>query len=198
MEVVYPTGSVLVNASVDIPNGWTACNGALLDGTLDVYRNLFALIGTTYGGTGTSFAVPNLGGRVIAGLKSVTTSGLDGPIGSWIGASTVTPSFSQLSHAAHSHTLVDPGHTHTTSSSNTQPHSHKVAVYDYGVGVIKNSNTTHYGWAASGTAYNTATASVGVSFNNATPTVSVSSIFVAPAAHNNRQPVVASNYIIKL
>jgi microcystin-dependent protein len=45
------------------PNGWQACNGALLP--ISEYDALFALIGTTYGGDGQStFAVPDLHGRL--------------------------------------------------------------------------------------------------------------------------------------
>lgn len=199
MKILYPTGSVLINASVSVPNGWTACNGALLDGTLEVYKDLYNLIGTTYGGSGTNFALPNLGGRVIVGVKSSTTSGLDGPVGSWLGASSVAPSANQLGNPGHSHPLVDPGHTHTPSSTNTS-HQHNIAVFDYGLGVIKNQNTTAYGWDAgtAGSTYSSTSVSVNVSFNETTPSISASTVSIPPLAHNNLQPVVASNYIIKL
>jgi microcystin-dependent protein len=45
------------------PTGWQQCNGQLL--SIAQYTALFSLIGTTYGGNGTSnFALPNLQGRV--------------------------------------------------------------------------------------------------------------------------------------
>jgi len=45
------------------PAGWAACNGQLLP--ISQYQALFTLLGTTYGGDGTSnFALPNLQGRV--------------------------------------------------------------------------------------------------------------------------------------
>lgn len=41
------------------PEGWMLCNGAMLN--IQQYSALFALIGTTYGGDGsTTFALPNL------------------------------------------------------------------------------------------------------------------------------------------
>ncbi len=45
------------------PLGWEFCNGQLL--AVSEYEGLFALIGTTYGGDGSStFALPDLRGRV--------------------------------------------------------------------------------------------------------------------------------------
>ncbi len=45
------------------PNGWALCNGQLLP--ISQYSALFALLGTTYGGNGTTtFGLPNLQGRV--------------------------------------------------------------------------------------------------------------------------------------
>jgi microcystin-dependent protein len=45
------------------PRGWAFCNGQLL--LISQNQALFALLGTTYGGNGTTnFALPNLQGRV--------------------------------------------------------------------------------------------------------------------------------------
>jgi microcystin-dependent protein len=47
------------------PQGWALCNGQLLP--ISQNTALFSLLGTTYGGNGTtSFALPNLQGRVPA------------------------------------------------------------------------------------------------------------------------------------
>ena len=44
-------------------NGWALCNGQLMP--INQYSALFSLLGTTYGGNGTTtFALPNLQGRV--------------------------------------------------------------------------------------------------------------------------------------
>lgn len=46
-----------------IPRGWAACNGQLL--SIQGNQALFALLGTTYGGNGTTnFALPDLRGAV--------------------------------------------------------------------------------------------------------------------------------------
>lgn len=48
------------------PANWALCNGQLL--SISQYSALFSLIGTTYGGNGTSnFALPNLQGRIPVG-----------------------------------------------------------------------------------------------------------------------------------
>ena len=45
------------------PNGWQLCNGQTL--SISQYSALFALLGTTYGGNGTTtFQLPNLQGQV--------------------------------------------------------------------------------------------------------------------------------------
>jgi microcystin-dependent protein len=45
------------------PKGWALCNGQILP--INQNQALFSLLGTTYGGNGqTSFALPNLQGRV--------------------------------------------------------------------------------------------------------------------------------------
>jgi microcystin-dependent protein len=45
------------------PQGWAMCNGQLLP--INQYQAVFSILGTTYGGNGTSnFALPDLRGRV--------------------------------------------------------------------------------------------------------------------------------------
>ena len=49
-----------------VPNGWAQCNGQLL--SVQQNQALFALIGITYGGNGTTtFALPDLRSRVMVG-----------------------------------------------------------------------------------------------------------------------------------
>ncbi len=49
-----------------VPKGWLPCNGQLL--AVNQYQALFSLLGTTYGGNGsTTFGLPNLQGRVPVG-----------------------------------------------------------------------------------------------------------------------------------
>jgi microcystin-dependent protein len=83
------------------PVGWALCNGALL--AISEFDVLFNLIGTTYGGDGqTTFAVPNLAGRVP--LHMGTGNGLSPRIiGELAGVEQVTLINNQMpihSHAA--------------------------------------------------------------------------------------------------
>lgn len=59
------TGDIVWTATVDIREGSVPCDGSLYNSIADPsFANLFAKIGTLYGGTGaTSFAVPDLRGR---------------------------------------------------------------------------------------------------------------------------------------
>jgi microcystin-dependent protein len=59
-------GEIRTFAFDRVPSGWAACKGQLLP--INQFTSLFALIGTTYGGDGRStFALPNLQGRVVVG-----------------------------------------------------------------------------------------------------------------------------------
>ena len=59
------------------PKGWALCNGQLLP--INQNQALFSLLGTTYGGDGqTTFALPNLRGRVPMHMGSGFTLGETG------------------------------------------------------------------------------------------------------------------------
>src|SRR5271170_5869901 len=82
------------------PEGWAMCNGQ----TLPISQNtaLFALLGTTYGGNGTTtFALPNLQSRVA--VHQGQGSGLSPyVIGETTGAESVTLLASQMPSHTHS------------------------------------------------------------------------------------------------
>ncbi len=86
------------------PVGWALCNGQIL--AISQYSALFALLGTTFGGNGTTtFALPNLQGRVPVcvgsgqGLNPVTW----GEMG---GQASVTLTSANLPQ--HTHTVTAP------------------------------------------------------------------------------------------
>ena len=85
------------------PRGWALCNGQLM--AISQNTALFSLLGTTYGGNGTSnFALPNLQG--MAPMHAGQGPGLtDRVLGETGGAPTVTLLSSQV-----------PAHTHTYSA----------------------------------------------------------------------------------
>src|SRR5690606_41832021 len=54
------------------PRGWAFCNGQIM--SIAQNTALYSILGTTYGGDGrTTFALPNLGGRVPVGTGKSTT-----------------------------------------------------------------------------------------------------------------------------
>lgn len=83
---VPPTGSLLAYAGSAAPAGWLLCGGQAVSRT--TYATLFGIIGTTYGaGNGTTtFNVPDLRGRVPAGLDN-----MNGTAANRLTATTMSP-----------------------------------------------------------------------------------------------------------
>lgn len=83
------------------PKGWAFCNGQLLP--INQNQALFALLGTTYGGNGTTnFALPDLRGRVPMHTGNGHT------LGERAGEQTHTLSSTEI-----------PAHTHAVSGTNS-------------------------------------------------------------------------------
>src|SRR5258708_626256 len=79
------------------PKGWALCNGQFLP--INQNQALFSLLGTTYGGNGqTTFALPNLRGRVPISFGSGHT------LGEAAGSTAVTVNIQQL--PTHLHSLM--------------------------------------------------------------------------------------------
>lgn len=97
-DTLAPCGMISFFHTTDVPDGWLLCNGALVSRT--EYARLFAKIGTKYGaGDGsTTFALPNLDGRVLQGTTNT------GQVGNYLEASlpNITGSvwFNRFSHSA--------------------------------------------------------------------------------------------------
>ena len=82
------------------PKGWALCNGQVLP--INQNQALFSLLGTTYGGNGqTTFALPNLQGRVPIHMGSGHT------LGEQAGSTSVTVNIQQL-----------PTHNHFVQATN--------------------------------------------------------------------------------
>ncbi|MDN5299796.1 MAG: hypothetical protein PWP51_2349 [Clostridiales bacterium] len=65
----YYLGEIRIFGFGTAPDGWLSCNGQILK--INDYQNLYGLLGTTFGGNGTTtFALPNLMGRAIEGVGS--------------------------------------------------------------------------------------------------------------------------------
>ena len=75
IDVICPPGMFGLFHATDVPEGWLLCNGAIV--SRNTYSRLFAKIGTKYGaGDGsTTFALPNLDGRVLQGTTNTGNVG---------------------------------------------------------------------------------------------------------------------------
>lgn len=109
-QVIAP-GVCAHTAATSAPPGWLIRNGATLSTT--TYAALFAQLGYTYGGSGSSFALPNA-------LNTVDLGGGAGssyPLGSTGGAASVSLSSSQL--PTHTHGVNEgAGHYHNAPPNN--------------------------------------------------------------------------------
>lgn len=160
-----------------VPNGWIQCNGQ----TLNIVSNqaLYSLLGTTYGGNGTStFAVPNLADRIVIGP----------------GQGSNLPNYS-LAQTGGSKTFtisMDNMPTHTHTGTNLPAASANLQVYYNNVTAASPSpEGTYYAKNASNfysATYNTVMAS-------STSSCTTESAGISQAA-NGMMPYLAMNYCI--
>jgi microcystin-dependent protein len=99
-------GQILMVAFNFAPLGWALCNGQIMP--INQNQALFSLLGTTYGGNGTTtFALPNLQGRVPVHQGSNGTS--NHVIGASAGVENIALTVNNL-----------PSHNHPANCSMTQ------------------------------------------------------------------------------
>lgn len=151
------------------PRNWAMCNGQLLP----IAQNtaLFSILGTTYGGNGTTtFALPNLQGR--AAMHAGQGNGLSNHIlGEAAGQESVT--LTQANLPSHTHTLLAaPVIGNTTSPANAAlaVAAQGVPMYGPASDAVDTLHAQALGYA--GTA--------------------------SPQPHNNMQPYLVLNYVIAL
>jgi len=169
-----PVGSVMPFAGSSSPDAtWLICDGSAVSRT--TYATLFALLGTTYGsGDGsTTFNIPNMKGRVPVGFDSGQTE-FDA-LGETGGAKTHTLTESEM-----------PSHTHTQN-----PHNHTTSNKFSGNDTYVTTSTKRVDYQNNRYADS---ASFNFSINNTTATNQNTG---GGNAHNNLQPYIALNYIMK-
>lgn len=126
-----PTGTVMAYAGATAPAGWLMCNNLPVSRT--TYAALFALIGTTYGsGNGsTTFNLPDLRGRVIAGVDSMGGAASAGRIGG------MTDGLGRTGGTARVELSVNemPSHTHTQESTT----AYDISTATWGANIVSGS-----------------------------------------------------------
>jgi microcystin-dependent protein len=132
VSVLMPTGSIMSFAGSSAPTGYLLCDGAAI--SRSTYSTLFGVLATTYGsGDGSStFNIPDLRGRVIAGQDDMggasanrltgLTGGVDGDVlGGSGGAESVTLTAAESGLPAHTHgtgmRLSDSVHSNGTGNT---------------------------------------------------------------------------------
>ena len=165
-------GEIRIVAFNFAPVNWAFCNGQLLP--ISQNTALFSILGTFYGGNGTStFALPNLQSRVPIGTGQ--GAGLsDYVIGETVGTESVTLLSTQM--PAHTHTLMSATLNPQNAAQNT-PHPGPTAMI---------------GLSGPDALYTNTASSAGPQ------TMASTSIAIAGGSlpHENRQPVLAMNFII--
>mgnify|MGYP001806096129 CR=1 FL=1 len=168
-------GEIRLFAGRNAPENWAFCDGRLL--ALTGNEALFSLIGTTYGGDGTStFALPDMRGRIAVGQGRNPQTATAFLIGQKAGAETVTLDESTVPHHGHAFMASNAPATALAANGNV-----------YGTVADDESGTAPYAlYAPVGQGYDAdfasqALASAGTS-----------------VAHDNAMPTIAVNFIIAL
>jgi microcystin-dependent protein len=176
-----PIGSIIPYGGSVVPDAnFMFANGQAI--SRSIYATLFSRFGTTYGsGDGSStFNVPNLQQRVPVGVGSGYTLGTTG------GSATHTLIENELpahNHQMnHTHTINDPGHIHTYQSPDIIPDGER-------------DNNTQFGETSTSTA--TSSNTTGITVNDLAANTRTGNIG-GGAAHNNMQPYIVLNYIVKV
>ena len=192
-----PAASIIAFAGSSAPSGFLICDGSAVSRT--TYATLFGVISTTYGvgDSSSTFNLPDLRERVIAGKAtsaSLLTSGVSGitstTLGNAGGVQSVALTSAQSGLPAHNHTLTMDAHTNTFTGI---AHSHGgitvPGAASLGSGASAGFNTS--GTSASATAGGTN------STVTTTGTIANNSASDASSAHTNVQPTIILNYCIK-
>jgi len=168
VSVLMPTATVLPYAGSTAPTGYLVCAGQSV--LVADYGDLYDVIGFTYGGSGPSFNLPDLRGRVIAGQDNMGGTSAD---------VLTDAQADQLGG-----TLGEEDHTLTSAESGMPAHSHTVDDVGGVVGTV--DGLWPYGEKGSSGAP-----------SQGTNTTNDANAQNASSAHNNVQPTIILNYIIK-
>jgi microcystin-dependent protein len=204
-----PIGAIIMFAGANPPTNYLACDGS-------TYLNssapaLAAVLGTTFGGDATHFAVPNLQGRVVVGHSPSYAVAASGGEAAHVLAGGEMP--------VHAHGLTDPGHTHPdpghahTAASSDAGHTHVDAGHTHPYAAIgSGAGPWGAGTLAASTGQTTGTGVANIQTGHAaiSTTVAVAAAGLQAATsgltmanagsglgHNNMQPYLVLWYVIR-
>ena len=173
---IVPSGALMPYAGTSAPTGFLLCDGSAVSRT--TYATLFSAISTTYGSgdSSSTFNLPDLRGRVIAGQDDMG------------GAS--ANRLTNQTGGINGDNLGDTGgsETHALTTAQLASHTHSFSDTDsITVGTLVSGDSVNRGGS-------------GQLFSNNSVTVSISGTTGSAgsgSAHNNVQPTIILNYIIK-
>lgn len=173
------------------PKTWSLCNGAQL--AISTNQALFALLGTMYGGNGTTtFALPDLRGRTVIGPGQ--GPGLSNYVeGQVLGTENVTLLLSNLPAHTHGATVAANTGTGTATLTGINDSGGQASPAGNFLGVDTGAGATSY--ASSGTPVAMNAGSISISNTSTAISVNVGGTG-GSQPHTNLQPSLALNYII--
>jgi len=132
-----PAGVIMDYAGSSVPSGWLLCNGASVSSA--TYPALYAAIGHTYGGSGSSFNLPDARNKMVIGAGS--SYGLGNTGGSSTSSLSISnmPSHNHSVNINHGHGFTQGSHHHSISGLS---HSHAMSGGTHAHGA---DSATNYG-----------------------------------------------------
>jgi len=116
-----PVGTIIAYAGLKtkIPEGWAICDGSQKDGSSTDWKQLYDAIGTAWGGSGTTFYLPDLRGMFLRGVNDSRSDAYKDPDASSrssfrTGANSgdAVGAVQADNYRSHNHGVTDPGHNH--------------------------------------------------------------------------------------
>ena len=174
-----PVGMISIHSGSSSPTGWLLCDGTSYSTT--TYANLYGVIGYTFGGSGESFNVPNLKGRVVVGIDGAQAS-FDGR-GETGGAMNHQHASSNSGNTgSHNHTIPSLGtNSGTDATAGAGAHGHSVPSAHTHPGVDHYHNVNPDNVATS----NTGAHGHNIGASTGTGVASGTAKFAAPTGHTH-------------
>lgn len=172
----YYVGEIIAFAGNFIPKNFMLCDGSLIN--INDYTQLYSVIGNTYGGNVSQFALPNLQGLVVVGTGQ-KSGGSNYQLGVTGGENEITLDVTNMFN--HSHTMV----AMNTSATTGDPTNNYLAAS------IPGSNSSYQDVQAY---------AGGINATPVSPNTTLDPATVLPNSggqpHNNIQPSLTIAYII--